>query len=133
MATRSRIAIENQDGTVTSVYCHHDGYIDYNGVVLQKHYSQREKVEALIALGDLSSIGERVSTEESHSFENPSRGVTVAYHRDRSEDLNQETHESKEAFFTSDYEEYGYLFTKENKWLLIGNSGDEVQELEELF
>lgn len=132
MATRSRIAIENQNGTVTSVYCHHDGYIDYNGVVLQKHYAQREKVEALIALGDLSSIGERVSTEEPHSFENPSRGVTVAYHRDRSEDWNQSTHKSAEEFFKSDYEEYGYLFTKENKWLVIGNSGDEVQELEEL-
>ena len=126
MATRSRIAIENQNGTVTSVYCHHDGYIDYNGVVLQKHYAQREKVEDLIALGDLSSVGDRVSTET------PSRGVTIAYHRDRSEDLNQETHESKEEFFASDYEEYGYLFTKENKWLVIGNNGVEVEELENL-
>jgi hypothetical protein len=27
MSTRSRIAIENQNGSVTSVYCHFDGYI----------------------------------------------------------------------------------------------------------
>jgi hypothetical protein len=30
MATRSRIAIENQDGTVTSIYCHFDGYIEWS-------------------------------------------------------------------------------------------------------
>ncbi len=34
MATRSRIAIENQDGSVTSVYCHWDGHIETNGVEL---------------------------------------------------------------------------------------------------
>ena len=133
MATRSRIAIENQDGTVTSIYCHHDGYIGYNGNVLQNHYNQREKVEALIALGDISSLDESISTVHPHSFDNPSRGVTVAYHRDRSEDLNQRTDGSSDEFFKSDYEEYGYLFTKENKWLVIGNNDDEVQELKELF
>jgi hypothetical protein len=26
MSTRSRIGIENQDGTTTSIYCHFDGY-----------------------------------------------------------------------------------------------------------
>lgn len=132
MATRSRIAIENQNGTVTSIYCHHDGYIEHNGNVLQNHYQEKDKVEALIALGDISSLGEAVSTEAPHSFDRPSRGVTVAYHRDRSEDWNQSTHKSAEEFFKSDYEEYGYLFTKDEKWLVIGNNGDEVEELENL-
>jgi hypothetical protein len=27
MSTRSRIGIENQDGTTTSIYCHFDGMI----------------------------------------------------------------------------------------------------------
>jgi hypothetical protein len=31
MATRSNIAIENQDRTVSSIYCHFDGYIDEVG------------------------------------------------------------------------------------------------------
>jgi hypothetical protein len=31
MATRSRIAIENQDGTVQSIYCHFDGYVRWCG------------------------------------------------------------------------------------------------------
>jgi hypothetical protein len=52
MSTRSRIAIENQNGSVTSVYCHFDGYISGVGAVLQKHYTNRSKVEQLIALGE---------------------------------------------------------------------------------
>ena len=56
MATRSRIAIENEDGTVTSIYCHWDGYVDHNGMILQEHYNERSKVEALIALGDISYL-----------------------------------------------------------------------------
>ena len=60
MATRSRIAIENQDGTVQSIYCHFDGYIDGVGKRLFNRYD-REKLKSLIELGDISSLGE--STE----------------------------------------------------------------------
>jgi hypothetical protein len=56
MATRSRIAIENQDGSVTSVYCHWDGHINSNGVILNENYTTKDKVEELIALGSLSSL-----------------------------------------------------------------------------
>jgi hypothetical protein len=76
MATRSRIAIENQDGTVTSIYCHFDGYIDGVGKTLQENYNTREKMEQLIALGDISSLGKTI--EE-----------TVAYHRDRGEEFHR--------------------------------------------
>jgi len=37
MATRSNIAIENQDGTVSAIYCHFDGYIDGVGEILYEH------------------------------------------------------------------------------------------------
>ena len=49
MATRSRIAIENQDGTVKSIYCHWDGYISHNGKISFENYD-REKLEKLIFL-----------------------------------------------------------------------------------
>jgi hypothetical protein len=56
MSTRSRIAIEKQDGTVDSIYCHFDGYLSNNGEKLQNHYSTKEQLEQLIALGDISSL-----------------------------------------------------------------------------
>ena len=39
MATRSTIALEFADGTVQQVYCHWDGYLDYNGKLLAEHYT----------------------------------------------------------------------------------------------
>ena len=58
MSTRSRIAIEKQDGTVESIYCHFDGYLSHNGEILQEHYSTKEKMEKLIELGDISQLGD---------------------------------------------------------------------------
>ena len=108
MSTRSRIAIEKQDGTVTSIYCHFDGYISGNGETLQTNYSNREKVEQLIALGDISSLKSDIDE-------------TIAYHRDRGEDLDQKQHTDVEKFYDEAFEmgeEYAYLFTKDNKWLV---------------
>lgn len=115
MATRSRIAIEHQDGTVTSIYCHFDGYIEGNGKTLQNHYTNRNKVELLIALGDIPVLSSSPET-------------TIAYHRDRGEDFNQTQHTDVEDFFSGDIEEYGYLFTKDNKWLV--STGGPVAELQ---
>jgi hypothetical protein len=120
MATRSRIGIENQDGTVTSIYCHWDGGPENNGAMLKEHYSDRERVEKLIALGSLSSLSPEIDPTGEHSFEKPQVGVTVAYHRDRGEDLIQSIKPSTERYFEdvgNGWEGYGYLFTKQGEWV----------------
>ena len=38
MSTRSSIAIKHGD-RIKSIYCHSDGYLEYNGRVLLEHYS----------------------------------------------------------------------------------------------
>ena len=118
MATRSRIAIENADGSVQSVYCHWDGYPSNNGQILHDHYQDRAKVEQLISLGSISSLAKEVDAPEGHTFKTPVDGVTVAYHRDRGEDIEINQSISPENFFAGDIEEYGYLFTKENVWVV---------------
>lgn len=124
MATRSRIAIEREDGSVWSIYCHWDGYPEHNGRVLQEHYQDRAKVERLIALGSLSSLRPNVEPKGEHSFEKPEDDATVAYHRDRGESLSKaEYHSDKSAYFKSDVEEYGYLFTKEGEWKYVEGYG----------
>jgi hypothetical protein len=108
MATRSRIAIENQDGTVTSIYCHWDGYIKSNGVILNNNYTTKDKVEELIALGDLSSLGETIDR-------------TVSYHRDQGDDLVQTPFSNVEELFEDGFRsgvEYIYCFTKDGFWLV---------------
>jgi hypothetical protein len=64
MGTRSRIAVMHGDNC-KSVYCHWDGYLEYNGSILQKHYNSA-KANNLVALGDLSSLKPEIGVE--HAF-----------------------------------------------------------------
>ena len=114
MSTRSRIAIENQDGTVTSIYCHFDGYLSGVGKLLKEYYTTQPKVQALIELGDISALDMTPTS-------------TIAYHRDRGEDFNQSTDKDVESFFNENYQKYSYLFTKDNRWLV--SNGGPVAEL----
>ena len=84
MGTRSRIGVMHGD-VCKSVYCHWDGYLDNNGRILQEYYQDSAKVNNLISHGDISSLGERVVPEGAHNFENPEKGTTVFYGRDRGE------------------------------------------------
>jgi hypothetical protein len=61
MGTRSTIAIEFADNSVSQVYCHWDGYLDNNGMILQNYYMDPFKVRELIDLGDFSSLRETVA------------------------------------------------------------------------
>lgn len=60
MSTHSRIGYL-QDGRVTSIYCHSDGYISFNGVLLQEHYKDIDKIKELVASGNASHLGTKVS------------------------------------------------------------------------
>ncbi len=87
MSTRSAI-IEKTETGYRGIYCHNDGYLSYNGRILFDHYQDAAKVSALIDLGDISSLGERVAPIGEHSFDYSKReeGTTVAYSRDRGEE-----------------------------------------------
>ena len=124
MATRSRIAIEDQTGKVRSIYCHWDGYLSNNGRILLEHYQTQEKVESLIALGSISSLNANVEIPEGtvHNFETQANGIVVAYHRDRGEKLDIKNHDNVEDFISSDIEEYGYVFTAAGEWLFADGS-----------
>jgi hypothetical protein len=84
MSTGSRIAIKLDD-CFKSIYCHWGGYPSGVGATLLNHYNTKEKADALIELGDLSSLYESIECPEGHNFEHPIKGFTVAYGRDRNE------------------------------------------------
>jgi hypothetical protein len=61
MATRSRIGVQLKDGSILSVYCHNDGYLQGPhgvGYKLPRFYNNPSAVMDLIELGSLSSLGE---------------------------------------------------------------------------
>ena len=120
MSTRSRIAIENESGIVNSIYCHFDGYVDGVGKTLFNHYD-KEKLQKLIELGDISSLGE--STED-----------TVAYCRDRGEDLHSTSYLDVEGLFELGFEsgeEYVYCLNKEGIWIFKEDTDSEISNLKE--
>lgn len=121
MSTRSVIASTN-NGITRAIYCHFDGYPSHVGAILDTHYLESAKIDALIALGDLSSLGERVAPDEGeyHSYEQRAPGVTTAYHRDRGEDLHPAGMHDPGAFMKSPPDrgqDYTYLHDGE-KWLV---------------
>lgn len=87
MSTTSIIAVKTGD-LLRTIYCHNDGYLYGVGRCLLENYNTQEKAEALVALGDLSSVGPRLAPEagEAHTFDRPAQGVTVSYNRDRAEE-----------------------------------------------
>jgi hypothetical protein len=126
MSTNSRIGIQDEDGSVRSIYCHWDGYPSANGKTLYEAYQDREKVMALIELGDLSALyGALVPAEGvAHSFWSPADGVCIAYHRDREEDYSDPRHDDTlDEFRDSGFCSYGYVYTKENQWMLFTDNG----------
>lgn len=132
MGTRSTIAIENANGTVTGIYCHWDGYTSNNGRILQENYTTEAAVRELIALGDLSSLGETVGTK--HDFNNAPRSECNAYGRDRGEkDVEAKTYTSHDDLVQQVGQEYDYLFTPGAGWTVRYFSGwdNAVQPLAE--
>lgn len=98
MSTPANIAIQKDDGNYDIIYVHNDGMPEHLGHTLLNHYNTIEKAAALVALGDLSAVHEKLEPTpgSGHSFDNPEENVTVAYHRDRQEELNIDTISKKE-------------------------------------
>jgi len=85
MGTCSRIGVMHGD-KCKSVYCHWDGYLSNNGRILLEHYDSA-KANHLVALGDISSLDRTVEIPEGveHTFDDPVKGITSFYGRDRGE------------------------------------------------
>lgn len=134
MATRSQIGIVNKDGTIRCVYCHWDGYPSNNGKILQEHYTNAQKINTMLDLGDISSLHPLVLIPEGveHTYEKSAENVTVFYGRDRGEDGTEATISANKEVFTQrmseSWCEFGYLYengewqcfcTYDNKWYSI--------------
>jgi hypothetical protein len=112
MSTNSRLRMVLPSGkALKPIYCHWDGYPEHHLPILREHYNTVEKAEELLSLGNISVLAPKVKPDPGmeHSFENPIRDltgrmdVTIAYHRDRGENLE----------FWGNRQGYNYLFNGE--------------------
>lgn len=137
MATRSRIGMVNEDGSITSVYCHWDGYPSHNGVMLLENYQNIEKTKTLISLGNLSSLAPKITPENGtpHTFEDPADGVCVFYGRDRKEkdQQAQTVANMKEFLELGDWCDYCYIFEAGVWFVVTMHKGKRLEKLSEYF
>jgi hypothetical protein len=113
MATRSRIAVKQQDGTIDSIYCHFDGYPSGVGDILINYYSRKE-ADQLMQGGDISTLGD--DPEHCKKYQDAGRKYL---------NLN--------CFFENlgdRGEEYGYVLKEDDQWYCIPVVGDGVGELQ---
>ena len=142
MATRSVIAKLDNKG-VKAIYCHSDGYLGYNGKMLDQHYANEDKVDELLAQGDASiineNIGKKLPFNDYKSFHESKQ--CRFYGRDRGEKNKEATQLKDEsallefAFEQCDAEivymyVYGAWYVYDNSDA-IGNSRYDFIELEE--
>ena len=107
--------MKQKDGSYKSIYCHWDGYPEYNGKILYENYNEKKKVEKLISLGDISSLDEEIEPDYrfEHCFSNRQDGITLAYHRDRGEKLNIRIDKNINElinYLSNSMEEYLYVY-----------------------
>jgi len=115
MATRARIGIQLPDGSIRAAYQHWDGYPGGLGYKLIDHWTNPEKVQKAIELGNASTwnqiIGEKCDFDdrnaESHDVQN------IYYGRDRGEkDQGAHTYKNESEYLQEGFhsgEEYIYL------------------------
>ena len=118
MSTRSAIAKITENG-IKSIYVHFDGYPEGVGATLQKHYQDEDKIDELLELGDLSTLGSEIGKKQDFNSYKSESNTCLAYGRDRGEkNVGAKTHDAIEAFMTYRKRctcEYLYL-RKEGAW-----------------
>ena len=147
MATRSVIFREKQNNIVVGKYIHWDGYPEHNGRILLSHYSDVNKLNALLDGGDISILRETVG--DKHNFDDFLQGAespanknewTTFYGRDRGEEgCEASTFDTLDELITAAKERwsiYVYVFdaeancpTPQPSWSFT-NDG-ELQDLED--
>jgi len=128
MGTRSTIARENADGTITAIYCHWDGYPTGVGSTLLEFYDDPAKVDALLALGALSVLGDTIGEKipfdldrNSLPKDDPRKYQCIAYGRDRAEKTTIHTCADRadlELTCADSWGEYCYLYTG-GRWTML--------------
>ena len=117
MATRSNIAYKTAEGKIRSIYAHWDGYPECNGKILVDNYTDIEKIKALIELGSVSALGAEIGEQQDFdNRETQKKEWTLAYHRDRGEELVISEYDDIPSWI-DDMEEYAYLWNGED-WLV---------------
>ena len=112
MGTRSRIGIQLADESILSVYCHYDGYPEFNGVKLVEHFNSRDAATELIDGGDISCLWTNAG------WNNETRAQGPLYYTERGDEFIAPRLDADlcEYLLPDGCEEYHYIF-RNGEWV----------------
>ena len=114
MATRARIGLKLEDGSIISAYHHWDGYPEWLGVTLKEHYNTKEDIAKLIDGGNMSSCySDNQYDEKTQEF--VKNDPKPEYYGGDDERPRLSRNFTQFAFDSKSGEEYLYLFV-DNEW-----------------
>ena len=114
MATRARIGLKLEDGSIISAYHHWDGYPEWLGVTLKEHYNTKEDIAKLIEGGNMSSCySDNQYDEEKQEF--VKNDPKPEYYGGDDERPRLSKNFTQFAFDSKSGEEFLYLFV-DNEW-----------------
>lgn len=136
--TRSQVGKIDKKGKITSVYVHYDGYPDYM-VPMVKNYDKKG-VDQLVKLGKsgISYLDKNIGKKQ--AFNNPTKGTTLFYGRDRGENNDMTTTWSNVADIKGYFKEvandsgaeYVYLYDeRDGKWYMGDTYGSPTLQVVE--
>lgn len=135
MSTNAFIGIR-ENNSITYIYNHSDGYLEYLGRMLLEHYNSEEEAKALVELGDVSVVKEKLAPAEGtvHGFDYDKRqeGVSVFYGRDRGEDWEWIKPTTIQNTVFDEHQYYNYLYDVEEGCWLFTKNGKDFTSLEEV-
>ena len=131
MATSATIILKTKEGNYKSIYLHNDGYPQGAGNTLKNYYKDYDKVEKLISLGNISSLGqEPISSPDVWKksedifciMDHPEfwEKYTLAY-KDRGE-TDQEAQITQELAYALGGTSYSYLY-QDGDWYMVDDDG----------
>ncbi len=124
MSTSAAIGMKLADGSVHAIRVNWDGYPGHVGTILAGWYKEPERIKALLDLGELSCLDERLDSDD------PNRGdLTIAYGRDAGEEamFPAQTFASVDEYYHNGESrmsaDYLYLY-EDGRWLVYGLYND---------
>lgn len=118
MSTHALIIAKLSNSVYGSIHLQYDGYEEHAGRILNTHYNNQTKIDALIALGDISTIGYDPVIRKTDKA--PSDMYCESYHFDRNEpwesckySLSVSLDKIKEMYGADEYE-YVYIWGGES-------------------
>lgn len=119
MGTRCYIGKQIADDQHLTIFCQLNGCPADTGATLVKYYTTPDRVDALLALGDLYYLEETLSPSSGcHNSDTPQPGVTVAYQRDKGYSDCAAAIKTFKELSNSDLDgiEYVYIYSKDGQW-----------------